>query len=205
MSISNYDLQKQRAKELFLQWDSDAIARRFSLQQDAGFLYLPFFSIPLRIDRSNGDIAELTAAGPVPADFETHLAVFDALCREDGPALLSGRWATVNNLGHTGHPGVGEDSLYRPYLSLFSGKGNGVGQLLRKIGGKPFPVGEVAYQVDIFPFLPLVFQFWEADEEFPPQIRLLWDENTLQFVRYETTWYIALHFLRRLAAELPSL
>lgn len=205
MAVSNYDLQKQRAKELFLQWDSNAIARRFSLRQDAQFLYLTFFSTPLRICRANGDVEELTPDGPVPGDFETHLSVFDALCRENGPAPLSGRWTTVNQLGHTGHPGVGEDSLYRPYQPLFAGKGPQLRQVLLEMGGKPFSVGEVAYEVDVFPFLPVVFQFWDADDEFPSQLRLLWDENTLQLVRYETIWYIAGYFLRRLAEKISSL
>ena len=202
MALSNYDLQVQRAKALFLQWDSGQIARRFSLSRDRDFLYLPFFSAPLRICRAAGDIQELTPEGPVPCDFETHLSVFDALCRENGPAPLSGRWTTVNNLGRTGHPGVRESSLYLPYQAAFAGKAQALGQLLRDMGGRPFPVGDTAYQVDVFPFLPLVFQFWEADEEFPPQIQLLWDENTLDLIRYETAWYIAGHFLRRLEEKL---
>ncbi|MDR1028500.1 MAG: DUF3786 domain-containing protein [Clostridiales Family XIII bacterium] len=46
--------------------------------------------------------------------------------------------------------------------------------------------------------LPLYFRFYESDEEFPARITLLWDENTLRFVHYETLYYIAELFFKRL-------
>ena len=36
------------------------------------------------------------------------------------------------------------------------------------------------------------------DYEFPASLQLLWDTNTLDFVHYETTYYIAGHLLSRL-------
>ena len=34
-------------------------------------------------------------------------------------------------------------------------------------------------------------QLWHGDEEFPPRLRFLWDENPTRYIRYETTWYAA--------------
>ena len=36
----------------------------------------------------------------------------------------------------------------------------------------------------------VIVKFYGADEEFPAQITVLWDENTLQYLYYETTFYI---------------
>ena len=36
----------------------------------------------------------------------------------------------------------------------------------------------------------VILKFYSADEEFPAQITVLWDENTLQYLYYETTFYI---------------
>ena len=41
-------------------------------------------------------------------------------------------------------------------------------------------------------------QLWHGDEEFPPNLRLLWDENTLRYLRYETTWYAAGLLMQRI-------
>ena len=45
-------------------------------------------------------------------------------------------------------------------------------------------------------------RFWHADEDFPPSLDLLWDRNTLQFLRYETTWFAAGVLRRRLREEM---
>ena len=43
----------------------------------------------------------------------------------------------------------------------------------------------------VFPGVSMCLKFYFADEEFPPQLTFLWDKNMLQFVRYETVYYIA--------------
>jgi hypothetical protein len=59
------------------------------------------------------------------------------------------------------------------------------------LGGRQAPGGDICFDLDLFPDLPVRLRFWHADEDFPPQLDLLWDRNTLQFLRYETTWFAA--------------
>ena len=56
--------------------------------------------------------------------------------------------------------------------------------------------------IPVFPFLPLYVQYWRGDEEFPPQLTLLWDKNTTQFLHYETVYYLTGFLLERLTALL---
>jgi hypothetical protein len=58
----------------------------------------------------------------------------------------------------------------------------------------------VACRLPLFDFLPVVFQFWSADDDFPASIQLLWDKNTTDFMHFETVWYAAGYVLDRLAA-----
>ena len=187
---SNYDIQVQRAKDAFLQWDSRRIAERFSLKREGRWIYLPYLGRMHRINCETGDVEEQADGQWQPGSFGAHMAIFDALCRET-VGTLSGKWATVNNLEGLVHPGVGEESMYRDAALVFSGKQRQLREIGEQWGAKPFPVGDTAFILQIFPFLPMVFQFWEGDDEFPPQIRLLWDRHMLSFVRYETIWYIA--------------
>ena len=41
-----------------------------------------------------------------------------------------------------------------------------------------------------------------GDEEFPPGLRFLWDENALMYIRYETMYYAKGLLLQRLAEKL---
>lgn len=49
--------------------------------------------------------------------------------------------------------------------------------------------------------VPVWVQFWHSDEEFAPRLRYLWDENALQFIRYETMWYAVGLLLERIKEE----
>ena len=42
----------------------------------------------------------------------------------------------------------------------------------------------------VFEDLELVLRFWFGDEEFAPRMRFLWDENSLQYLKYETMHYL---------------
>ena len=53
-------------------------------------------------------------------------------------------------------------------------------------------------RIDVFPFFPVMFQFWEGDEEFSPQVRVLWDRNTMQYLHFETTYYLQGDLMERL-------
>ena len=64
------------------------------------------------------------------------------------------------------------------------------------LGGEPFPKGDGAYVFRIFEDLPVVVQLWLGDEEFPPNLRLLWDENSLMYLKYET-----MHFAKGLLLQ----
>lgn len=45
--------------------------------------------------------------------------------------------------------------------------------------------------------MPVVLQFWDADDEFDAALKIMWDTNTLDFMHFETTFYAANHLLQR--------
>ena len=60
---------------------------------------------------------------------------------------------------------------------------------LKKLGARPLRGADIAYAIPVFDNLEMAIFFWAGDEEFPPSIRYLWDENALQYIRYETMYY----------------
>ena len=69
------------------------------------------------------------------------------------------------------------------------------------MGGTPLPQGDVAYAIELFDSLSIGIQLWLGDEEFPPSLRFLWDENALMYIRYETMYYARGLLLQRLAEK----
>ena len=67
------------------------------------------------------------------------------------------------------------------------------------MGGEKAGAGDVSYNLPVFQALKLRLSFWDADDEFPASLSLLWDENVLDFMRYETTFYAAGYLLDRLS------
>ena len=68
------------------------------------------------------------------------------------------------------------------------------------LGGVELPMGELSFQVPLFDFLTVMVQFWSSDDEFPAVFKLMWDENVLQFLRFETVCYAARFLVNRLQA-----
>ncbi len=52
-SVSNYDLQVDIGKRIFLQYDQEMLIRKFHLEADERWIYLNYFSTPCRIGRSD--------------------------------------------------------------------------------------------------------------------------------------------------------
>ena len=84
--------------------------------------------------------------------------------------------------------------ILHPEVKLMAGHCGELRRLCRAWGGREMEQGDVSFVLPLYDFFPVWLQFWDADEEFPAQLGLLWDANTLDFMYYETTWY-ALGFL----------
>ena len=52
-------------------------------------------------------------------------------------------------------------------------------------------MGDIGFEFPVFQDIKVILKFYHADEEFPASLTLLWDANLLQFVFYETVFYIA--------------
>ena len=59
----------------------------------------------------------------------------------------------------------------------------------------------MAYELDLFPFLPLTLRFWESDEEVPASLQILVDQNICDYMHYETVMFAITHMLNRLKTE----
>lgn len=200
MAQSNYDRTKEQMQAAFLKYDPERMIRQFHLSGDERRLYVFFVGRLYSVDRQTGAV-ERQAEGfskAVPADFNEAMTIYDVLCCARENCRLSGRYAGINNMkGILQASRVGEGS-FQSDAQFFDGKEASLAAACEELGGEKQTVGDVSYKLPLFDFLPVMLQFWASDEEFPPCLKLMWDENILDYMHYETTWYAASHLISRL-------
>ena len=132
------------------------------------------------------------------ADFNVSLSIYDVLCGSHPNRTLSGQFAPINSVASNYHTKDLGGSVFGNCPAYFSEYPEKLEEALIALGGVKEGKGDIAYRINTFPFLPIRVQFWEADEDFSASLQILWDTNTLQYLRYETTYYVAGHLLHRL-------
>lgn len=207
--ISNYEKQVDIGKAYFLKYDQEALAAKFHLDMDEDALYLTYLNTPCKIERRTGTVFEKTADGWAECrSYETVMTIYDMLCHgtESRLPTLGGKWTPVANFAAAG-ASPSADIFSQKYANFFSGKVDAVKQACISIGGtlKPSLAGaDITAEIPAFSFFPVLFQFWESDKEFPPQIKILWDDQTMRYLNFETTYYLQGDLLKRLQDALLS-
>ncbi|MBE6934753.1 MAG: DUF3786 domain-containing protein [Ruminococcaceae bacterium] len=197
--ISNYDLAQDQARELFLTYDISPMVKKYGLFQDADFTYISFLGTGYRISRKTGLVERISGKTVSRANFEESLTIYDILCYAKKDASLSGEFCSVMQLegiAKSSNPG---GFMFSKFCRRLEGRTDALCKVCESLGGTPYPVGEVAYQIPLFDFLPIVLQFWDKDEDFPGQLMIKWDKNILQYMHFETTFYATGCLLHRIA------
>lgn len=196
----NYAIQAGQAKARFLQYDQQALIRKLGLEHDDAYLYPTLFRQTYRIHRETGFIERL--ADGVWTDgnsFAEVLTLLDLICDSREDRFVLGRWKNMQSFGLMFHQNLLEDQR-DPYALRFGREPERLRKACLALGGTPLAQGDVAYSLEVFDELPIAIQLWLGDEEFPPSLRFLWDENATMYLRYETMHY-ARGLLLRLLEE----
>lgn len=195
---SNYDLTRDRAEEKFVKYDPYKMIEKFHLAHDEAYLFLRFLSCDYRVNRRTGRVERLDAEGPVHAGFNETLTILDVLCESRPDCRLSGEFVRVNDLDGITKTAYLGGNLFDGSARAFTHRTEALKAACEQLGGIPGNVGDVSYQIPMFDFFPVSLQFWDADDEFEAVLKLMWDRRTLDFMRYETTYYAAGRLLERL-------
>ena len=144
-------------------------------------------------------------------DFETvheanhneAMTIYDVLCYSKDRCHLSHEFVNINSLSsvRTGNlsPNRG---FFQNTADFFNGKTVELRNACISLSGKELEKGDVAFKLNLFPFLPIIIRFWEADDEFPASLQILADRNTLDYMHYETLMFALTHLFSRLKEEM---
>jgi hypothetical protein len=215
---NNYALQQEYARVEYLKWDQSDMIARFGLRHDDAFLYVTFFNREYRVCRATGEVTRCEDGAP--AGFEATMTIYDMLCQNGssggsadggvgsgnrGMALSgktpSGEWKTLANLSPHSSFGAGK-TTFGADARRFSGKTSQLRDACLSLGGFEATKADVGFLFNAFPSLPVIFQFWDGDDEFEPRVNILFDANALDCIHYETAWYLAGYLIKLIEANL---
>lgn len=133
--------------------------------------------------------------------FNAAMTILDLLSYSKEGARPSGQYTVIQNLCQVmnGSSNFAGQGMFASYEKSFDGKVEALRSACIALGGEPFGKGDLGFKIPIFRDLCLNLQFWEADDEFPASIQMMFDTNSLSFIHYESCWYLAGYVMNEIA------
>jgi hypothetical protein len=99
---------------------------------------------------------------------------------------LSGNLIPYEDIpGCRGYAPVFDRRVSRPLLSAFGYSRDTFLEGGLSAGGKTEEFGNASFRLEAFPRIPIVFILWEGDEDFPPSLRVLFDDTIHTYLPLE--------------------
>ncbi len=200
MTPSNYDIMRNQMREEFVKHDQNAMIRKFPLEYDRDYIYIEFIRRLYRIHRHNGTVewSDHHFRTVVEADYNESMTIYDVLCFSKENRFLSGRYCPLNMLKGTVKSSAGGYDFFQKAAESFQGRTTALEHACSVLGNTAKMSGDVAAELYPFSFLPVTLQYWEADDEFPAHLKFMVDENILDYLHYETIFFMLSHLIKRL-------
>ena len=139
------------------------------------------------------------------ANHNEAMTIYDVLCYSKDRCHLSHEFININSLSSVRTGNLSTSSgFFQNTADFFNGKTVELRNACIALSGKELEKGDVAFKLNLFPFLPIIIRFWEADDEFPASLQILADRNTLDYMHYETLMFALTHLFSRLNEEMRN-
>lgn len=200
-SENNYDIMKKTMQHAFLNYDQAQIIQKLHLKSDDTYIYLSLFGRPYRIHRSDG-FAQWSDNGFTDCfdiDYNQAAAIYDLLCYSKADAHPSGRYVTLQHLSTMHSSTYNSGSvIFTQMAPCFDHQEARFAAVCAGLGGVPEQRGDIAFRIPIIGSLSLVLAFWHSDEDFPAVLEPLCDASMLDYMHYESVWFMIIHLAERM-------
>ena len=183
--VNNYLIQASQAKERFLTYDQQKLVDKFRLDADEMYIYVNLLCKLYRIQRDTGHMEFFDGAIWQDGNsYDEVMTVLDLLCDSRDDRRCTGKLASMASFGRIFYRSSYDDKP-DPAAQWIQENLESFREACAQLG-TPIPGGDFGFAFELFDGLRMGLHFWEGDEEFAPRLRFLWDENALQYLRFET-------------------
>lgn len=78
-----------------------------------------------------------------------------------------------------------------PLLNAYGDNPEGFEKACEGSGGLEVPMGDLAYQFQAFPNIPITYIYWNGDEEFPASVQVLFDSSIIDYLPLEDIVFLS--------------
>lgn len=198
---------KNTMSAVFLQYDQEKMIQKYALEHDEKYLYIDFVGRAYRIDRLSGSVSwsDNSFWTEETAGYNEVMTIYDVLCHSKENCCLSGEWVNVGSLSSVRGGSLAKGgNFFQSAGEAFDGKADRLSCACECLRGKKIKKGDVGYELELFPFLPVVLCFWDSDEDFKASMQILTDKNILDYMHYETLMFAVTHLLNRIKSEMEA-
>ncbi|MDI6852908.1 MAG: DUF3786 domain-containing protein [Deltaproteobacteria bacterium] len=169
----------------------------YGQENGQGFLEFPFFRLPLRVFKNRVQYSPGVQANPWDAIF-----LYNYIASQ-GSKPLSGKWITYQSLPNSVSKVKTLERLQREFAAHISGRLSQFRKRAAALQAEPAAMGEDADYAAIFrplPKVPVALLFWEAESEenFPAQVRFLFDDTVSDYLDLESLLFLVEGLIDRL-------
>lgn len=171
------------------------------LGEGQGCFLIPLLDLTFEVSWPGLQVRQVgSAAEP---SYVIRLLLLHYLIISDGISLR-GEWVSFRDFpdGRIYYPAFRGGSEGR-LLARFGRDVPALEQAASAVGGTPMDLADHAYIFWLFPRLPLALLLWEGDDEFPPELRLLFDSTAANYLPIEDLAVIARYFCSCLLRAVP--
>jgi hypothetical protein len=162
---------------------------RVNWNKDERVYELPFLNIPIVCSPQDETIEAREKDPCLRVDFELYLATLHYLLEAER-VEPTGIWISEKDLPSGAFFFRGPHVFpFAPLLEQFGTAPELFEAAGRLLGGSPVDMGDVAFQLNPYPRVPLLFVLWEGDEEFEAAMHIRFDETVLRHITtLDTLW-----------------
>lgn len=175
MSIDNYELVYDNLVKNLANIDLAGTVEDLGGYLRRNQVYIEFFGTPYLITEQ-GIGSDDGGAPPVPLRI--------ILCRyvlQAGRGELSGEWVSYRDFRDSAFFIANfQENAEEPLAGYFGGNPGDLGRAAGRLGGRSYrnsTIGDLCYQFQALPKVPLLLVFYDRDEEFPASCKLLFDRS----------------------------
>ena len=193
-------LAKQRVTSMKLNDIAERTGGEFTVCNGTEQIILPYFNTTLIITK---DGIQERSGRKLTKNENTFIYIYMA---HGGTASPSGRMQSFKEFPNTVSKTVSmKRHVEIPLAKAFSSRLDELEKACKKVGGKDvkaqYDSPDLAFQFMVFPKIPVVLLFWDENDEFEAEVKLLFDETIIQHLDIESIMFLSEHICEMLIRD----
>lgn len=177
-----FDVACTFLREVDLEEKSKKAGGVYKKEKEREEVTIPFFSEPCTLHFPQ---FEFFSPSKKTVSLVARILLLHYLARADG-TRVTGKWVGYKDIaGGLLYASVFEKRVTNPLAKKFGNSKKVFAQTGLKMGGRSVEIGDASLILQAFPLVPLQYVLWEGDDEFPPQVQLLFDSSVDHYLSLE--------------------